>query len=120
MKDYKNPDADAEAVVEAATKEEETTSSEQSVGLLVILIVSGMILVIVIIGGVLLIVCKKKHPHGISPDGTTVAMMTPAHKRNLDLQTTKGNSNKFVVIKLFFRGIKKLGGRQRHSSYWDQ
>jgi hypothetical protein len=131
MKDYKNPDADAEAepvtetepvaetkpVVKAATKEEETTSSEQSVGLLVILIVSGMILVLVTLGGVLLIVCRKKHPHGISPDGTTVAMMTPAHKENLDLPTTKVNRNKFVVIKLFFRWIKKLGGRQWHSSY---
>lgn len=122
MTDYKNPDADAEAepVVESATKEKETTSSEQSLGVLVILIVSGMILVIVTLGGVILIVCKKKHSHGISPDGTTVAMMTPAHKRSLDLHTTKVNSNKFVVIKLFFRWIKKLGGRQRNSSYCDQ
>jgi hypothetical protein len=132
MTDYKNPDAEAEPVTEtepvaetepvvkAATKEEETTSSEQSVGFLVILIVSGMILVLVTLGVVLVILCRKKHPHGISPDGATVAMMTPTHKGNLDLPTTKVNRNKFVVIKLFFRWKKKLGGRQWHSSYCAQ
>lgn len=93
------PAAEKNPPVKAATTEEETTSSEQSLGVLIILVVSGTILIVVTIGGVLLIVCRRKLRHGIAPDGVPMAILGPTKNRQLEMPTTKLNSNKFVVTK---------------------
>jgi hypothetical protein len=108
------PVTETEPAVKPATTEEETTSSGQSLGVLIIFIVSGTVLIVVIVGGVLLIVFRKKLPHGIAPDGVPMAILPLTKNRQLEMPTTKLNSNKFVVTKLFFWWIKKLGGIQWH------